>query len=476
MFPIWRLKIREARVALQQGRWDEASALLGEESVRDFLPAKRLSAEVASRFVERAEQRLEQGDSVAGWSDLQQATQLGGCEEQIAQLREHQTRRGFDQVRHLLEVGETSMAKQQITRLEKHRLGGDERRAWKLIVHHITQAKEHAQQGNVTPAIELLEQVNSLLPEGNKSLQEQLHSRIAKLQEQATKLRTLSTKLHQEVAEQVWTQALSTAEAMLELAPEHQAARRARRQAWKAVGMDATKLHAGPVARKSPRRQRRSDQPVSASTHAWTSSVDVDTMTIKKESGKRVVAWIDGVGAYLLCLGDEVLLGQPSTDGADIPLLADLSRRHASLRREGEAYVLTPIHKVSVDGQPLAGPMVLTPGAIIELGDSVRMKFDRPHALSATAILSIESHHKTEPAVDGIVLMAESCIVGPQSHSHICCRKWKDDLLVFRRGDDLHIRTAADVEVDGEACGPEGVIAGNCRVEGETFAMSFEHI
>ncbi len=464
MFPTWRLKIHEARFAVQQGRWEEASALLGEETLRDFLPAKRLSIEVASHLMRRAEQRFERGDSAAGWNDLQQATQLGGSDQQIAQLREDQARRGLDRVRHLLRFGETTLAKQQIARLEKRQLGGQERRAWKLVVQLISQAKELAQQGKTTKAVECLERATRLVSDPSDPLHAEFGSRIALLQEQAAKLRSLSTQLHQEVTEQSWTRVQKTAEAMLELAPEHQAARRARRAAWKAVGLDATKLRCS------------SDRPATASTHAWTSSADVDTMTIDRKSGKRVVAWIDGVGGYLLCLGEEILLGQPSTGGADIPFLADLSRRHASLRRDGEAYVLTPIHRVSLDGVLITGPTVLSPGAIIELGDSVRLKFDRPHALSATAVLTVESHHKTEPAVDGIVLMADSCIVGPQLHSHIGCRGWKDELLVFRRGDDLHLRSTAELEIDGEACGCESVIAGNCRVEGESFALSFEEI
>jgi len=113
---------------------------------------------------------------------------------------------------------------------------------------------------------------------------------------------------------------------------------------------------------------------------------------------------------------------------------------------------------------------------MIQLGDTVRLKFHQPHALSATAVLTIESHHKTEPAVDGIVLMSESCILGPQSQSHIHCRNWADDFVLFRRGDDLQFRTSTSVEVDGEATGAGATINGNCRIEGEDFALSFEEI
>ena len=41
--------------------------------------------------------------------------------------------------------------------------------------------------------------------------------------------------------------------------------------------------------------------------------------------------------------------------------------------------------------------------AIDPMGDGVKISFRKPHALSATAVLEIESHHRTEPAVDAIV-------------------------------------------------------------------------
>jgi len=104
------------------------------------------------------------------------------------------------------------------------------------------------------------------------------------------------------------------------------------------------------------------------------------------------------------------------------------------------------------------------------------MRFHKPHALSATAVLTIESHHRTEPAVDAIVLMSESCILGPQAQSHIRCSNWADDFVLFRRGDDLQFRTSASVEVDGEATETGAAIAGNCRIEGKDFALSFEEI
>ncbi len=208
------------------------------------------------------------------------------------------------------------------------------------------------------------------------------------------------------------------------------------------------------------------------STRAWTSPAKVDTKAMHskskpRETSRRVVAWIDGVGGYLICLGDEVMLGQPTgAGGAEIPILADLSRRHATIHRERESYVITPIHRVRVDGTELQGPVVLKNGSLIELGESVRLRFRKPHALSSTAVLTLESHHKTEPAVDGIVLMSDSCILGTQPQSHIACRGWTEDLVLFRRGEDLRFRSAA----------LGGIITDNTRIDGDDFALSFEEL
>ena len=107
----------------------------------------------------------------------------------------------------------------------------------------------------------------------------------------------------------------------------------------------------------------------------------------REQSGRRLVAWIDAVGGYLLCLADQVSLGQASPRrAADIPIQADLSRRHAVICRDGESYVLTPIHTVRVDGVKLTGPMVVRDQALLQLGDSVQL------AISPSACTQCNGH------------------------------------------------------------------------------------
>ncbi|MEM8946666.1 MAG: hypothetical protein AAGD11_15945 [Planctomycetota bacterium] len=470
----WRLKIREARTALNAGRPEEASQILQQDAVRDFLPAKRLSQEVAQHLIDRAEQRFRSGDSMASWSDLQQAARLGGCDQQVAELRQHQAKQGLQNVQDLLVQGETKLAAQQIAKLEQRSLGGSQRRAWKLIVHLISKGQALAEQGKFGGAVEMTQRALRLLPDPQDELADMLAAKESKLEQQHGRLRQLTGQLHDALSQEAWTDVLTTAEAVLELAPRHNAALQARSRAWDAVGMKVTQVN--------PRQKVNRLAKSLASTHAWKSSGQVDTKSMKRDTSKRIVAWIDGIGGYLICLGDDIMLGQPvaGSRGAEIPILADLSRRHASIRREGEAYVIAPIHRVRIDGVELSGPQVLSDGVLIELGDSVKLRFRKPHALSGTAVLAIESNHKTDPAVDGIVLMSESCVLGSQPQSHISCRGWTDDLVLFRRDDTLQFRTAASVEVDGEPTTGSnaggGVITDRTCINAETFSLSFEEI
>jgi hypothetical protein len=209
----------------------------------------------------------------------------------------------------------------------------------------------------------------------------------------------------------------------------------------------------------------------------WRKNGADDTMTTEQNRGKRLIAWIDEVGGFLVCLGNEVVIGQPTPDTEiDIPVRADLSRRHATIRREGENYILTPIHNTKVDSQTVVGPTLLRDNSLVELGDSLKLRFTKPHTLSATAVLKIESKHKTEPAVDAVVLMSESCVLGPRLHSHIFCSAWTSDLVLFRRGDEVQFRSQEILEIDDHPGCTSGIITANCRLVGEEFALSFEEV
>ena len=501
MFPAWRLKLREARLALGAGRWDAAAELLVSPSLCEFRQAQELSHDLATRLVDRADARIAQGQSAAGWNDYQQAARLGADEAQLDRFCRKQTEARLAAAVAQLAVGKTQDALESLDKMEKRNLGGSQRKAWQGIASEVGRAVERAAHGDYSTAIRGLEELLPRLTSEARgvagkveagAVEKRIDELLQRFRQGQPRVQLLAAELHAAIARQDWPASLAAADSLLELSPQHAAARQARAKAWQAVGMEATLpyKHRLPWPRRSPaaalsvdNRQARSRRSTGESmarrklisSQESRSRSAGDTVNDASADRRRLIAWIDSVGAYLLCLDDEIVLGQPSEPGGvDVPILADLSRRHGVIRRANGAYLLTPVHAVKIDGRTITEATLLKDSATIQLGDSVKLLFRKPHALSASAVLTIQSRHKTDPAVDGIVLMAESCIFGPQSHCHVPCRRWSSDVVLFRRGEELLCRSSLPLEVDGEPCAAPAAIRPGCRVENDEFRVSFE--
>jgi hypothetical protein len=183
----------------------------------------------------------------------------------------------------------------------------------------------------------------------------------------------------------------------------------------------------------------------------------------------RYLLWMDGVGAYLLCLGDRVTIGGHRPDGknADVPLLANLSRTHATFRRGAEGYVLEAQGPVKVAGRTVKENAWLTGDRELDLGNSVRLRFRMPSVLSATATIDFLSDHRPAHSLDGIILMEDNCLLGPGSDNHVRCLNWPETVLLYRRGDQLWCKSRSDVFVEktlarsGCPLKPGNVVTGN---------------
>src|SRR5919204_3789912 len=112
-------------------------------------------------------------------------------------------------------------------------------------------------------------------------------------------------------------------------APQHAEPRGVRGRAWKAV--EPITVVAGPAAPEPPAPP-------------------------EPPAGKRdpqFLLWIDGVGGYLVCLGNRITLGQATPETTvDVPLFADVSRLHAALTRDTEGYLLEAMRSAQVNGEP----------------------------------------------------------------------------------------------------------------------------
>ncbi len=482
MFPTWRLRLREARVAWQSGRYDDASRVLADESLREFLPAKRLARDVAGKMVERARDRFALGDTSAGWQDLQVADRLGGQVETVNQVRHDYADTTLQEVRKYLAAGEPAPALFRLEKLKKRGLADEHVRACTQIAQCMQESAKSAAHGHFTEAsasirhAQTIARLDSTPCDIMNDVAAYLDAEAARLASAVAECQRLTSEMHTALTTENWSTVLSTADALLAIAPQHSAAAQARRRAWKAVGMDVTRMYSGRLPRgqvalavdKTPVRHGR------PSTRPTSRSSKVDTV-VGNENPQRALLWIDAVGGFLVCLDDSISIGQPSPgESITLPILADLSRRHAVIRRDAGAYVLEPLQRTLVDGREINAPTVLADNQLVQLGDNVRIRFNKPHALSATAKLTLESHHKTQPSVDAVLLMADSCVLGPNRHCHVRCRGWQRDVVVYRQNNQLFCRADEPLSVDGVQAAGRSEIQSGARVEGEDFSFAWE--
>jgi hypothetical protein len=462
MFQAWRIKLREVDEALKSGRLDDASRLLLQGDLRTFYPAQQMQTKLAAQLLDRGRTRTHKGETAAGWHDLEQAEKLGADAAAAGLLRRQLVEQGMAEAEEYLAAGSCEACLAAIEKLERRGGAGHETRELKQAAHKYDDAIHHMRRGKFAQAMDALSIASSLRPDLKC-----IEQAAQQCQEKRQQCSLLQEALHKELAAENWPDVLHTADQMLQRAPDWRIALDARQKAWAHVGMQVT--GAGVVRM---REDANGAQRV-ISAGAFAAEAEPDAVP----HSPRFLLWIDGVGGYLVCESDEVLIGQPAAGGQiDVPILGDISRQHARIHRNGEGYLLQPLRKTKVNGRSVEGWHTLADGQLIELGEGVQLRFCRPHALSTTARLEFASHHRTQPAADAVILMSDSFILGTAASSHVVCRNWTRQLVIFRQDGELYCRTSGAFQVDGRPCEGEGRLTRHSQVVGDDFSFSLEEL
>lgn len=463
MFRGWRFQLREAEEAADQGQLDEACRLLVGGQLSQYLPGKRLTARVARLLAERARRRVIQGDLMAGWRDLQAARQLAGEIAPVLAARQEIIELMLGEAEGHLENDQPARAIEVLEQLDRWDVQDEPLRRMKEVARHLESARNLALRGRFADAQTQALAADKIHPCHGFAKQKAAHyaARIAPFREQ-------TQQLHQALAQRRWSDAAELADQLLELAPASSLASDARRRAWAHVGTRVDQ--GGPVAAQQG--------PVTGGAAIATAPREGGTVALAENTlSPRFLLWIDGVGGYLVCLSDQVVLGQATPRSrVEIPIQADLSRRHASIERQGDGYVVEPFHETWVNGQQIRGKTLLSDGDELEMSGGVRLRFRQPHALSASARLEFASHHRTQPKADAVLLMAESCVLGPKRQNHVTCRDWQGDVVLYRRDGELFCRAMESIEIDGHLCDGRGRLSSNSHVSGSDFSLSLEEL
>jgi hypothetical protein len=433
------LTLRQAQEALENGRLEEACRLLGQPEVQGHKGASPLVRQVAQGFVKRGEQHLRHDNPAAAWSDLRRAEHIGGNDGASARLRQQLTRLGLEEVNKLLDAGEPARAIEALAQLQHGAVRQAEVQLLEEVARGWNLARELAGRGEYALAVETAERVRLLLPRPPQALERFRND----LKQRRPTFESLLVQLHKALDGGHWGEVIGLAEEILALAPQHPEARKARARAWKAIE---------PAPAANPRAP---EEPTPA---------------------RRFLLWIDGAGGYLVCLGSRVTLGQAAPDAyVDVPLFADVARTHAALTRDAEGYLLEAVRSLQVNGQPTEKAL-LQPGDRVTLGGCCQLQFRQPVPVSATARLDLVSGHRLPLTVDGVILMADTLVLGPGPQAHVSIPDMEVPVILFRQKDGLGVRHEGSLIIDGQACRGRGVLGPTAQVRGDDFAFAVEPV
>lgn len=520
----WRIVLRQAEEAARAGYFHEAYALASRPDVMDHHHAVQFRGRLALDLIARATRRGAVDDLSGAIEDLDLAERMGAPPDSLGAARLSLADRVADEVRADLDAGEPVRALERIEELARHKIGGPSLRRTREIAEAWQSALAEGRRGEFGRALEQFDRAERLATgAGAVAAQQAITSAKTELENRQKAASPKIDALYIALSEGKWPQILTAAEAVLVNVPEHPAARQARTRAWQqiaaigpgaasqwpqrgaraaqavATGEVGTEGNSAASAQSpegdgivwltSATNPEKAADPRAAGGDARVAALGPRPAVVRRASSPprplarveangpkgRFLLWVDAVGGYLVCLDDRIVLGRAGSDShADIPLMGDLSRNHATLLRNGESYLLQAHHASFVNNKPVTDQAVLHDGDVIRLGSTVELEFRQPSPVSATARLSILSRHRLPLAVDGVLLMAETCIAGDAQQAHIPAPALKNPVVLYRQAGALWCRAAGAFEVDGRTCASRAPLTLQSSVLGDGFSFSLE--
>lgn len=441
MFGFTWLTLRQAEEALKHGRLEEALRLVEQPALRSHRKGGELVVKLARAFVERGEEAFRRDDVERAWADLVQAEALHTTPRDADRLRHRLVRLAIAQLRALLQAGDTARAEELVVKLQPRRVHTVELGVLDEGLRSWVRARELAVRGELGAALTAVEQAARLL-----GVNPRLETYLAELRTHALALPELLARLHEAARQERWREVVELAEQVLTVAPQHPEARAVRSKAWKALEPE-TVVQPPPIeAERGP-----SDAPP-----------------------PRFYLWIDGVGGYLVCLGNRLTFGQALPDArVDVPLVADVSRLHATLTRDEEGYVLEAVRPVQVNGATVTRAL-LQPDDRVTVGASCQFLFRLPVPGNGTARLELVSGHRLPTSVDAVLLMAETIVLGPGAHMHVPIDDLAVPLVLFRHRDGLGLRAPGSLRLNGQPVTGRVLLPPSATVVGDDVSFAIE--
>lgn len=447
MLKSW-LTYRHISSALKEGRLDEAWQLLQDPVIRRNEQSREYMLRCGIAFLARARERGP-ANTTGALKDLKNAQEAGVDPQNVEIVRASLLQQNMAGVQTVLEQGQPAQALTLIDTLRQQKIPAANLDTTEALARAWLVAREQAQRGEFSQALQTIERHRY------QSVQALVQQR-GEWKRHHERFPALCDELHQAAEQQQWRQVVKLADEALALAPEHAEVRKARAKAWRMLE-PPTLIHPGTSANEPEKLP------------APVPSIE--------ETPRRLLCWIDGVGGYLLCLSARVSLGRATGDATvDIPLFADVSRLHAYLSRDSEGgYVLEAVRPVQLNGKQVEKAF-LKDGDELTLGTACKLRFRQPLAVSGTARLELISRHRLPLSIDGVILMADACLMGDNSNTHVTVPGLTRPLALVRQGEHLAVQCAGQFEIDSKACKGRASISARSAIMADEVRVKLEPV
>ncbi len=207
----------------------------------------------------------------------------------------------------------------------------------------------------------------------------------------------------------------------------------------------------------------------------WHHAPMTGTRTIQSEILRL---WIDGVGAYLMSLKPTFAIGGPTENESapDWMIWSTLLQKHLDITHTSEGFAIAPLGPLQIAGREVTSPVALRHRTTMALGSSVRIEFTQPHPLSLTAVLKLVSPHRSVQTADAVVLLHDTCLIGPRKAHHITCGEGSPEIRLTPIDGGIRCQADADFSVNDIPSGRESILDETAIVAGEGFRFRLEHV
>ncbi len=434
------LRIRQAEVALGDGRLDEAFELIRPEAARSHRRGQRVMGKLVRALIERGQSHLADGRYLAALADCEKAQQLAGNVPEIVELRHDASAAMLDQQK----VARRSA--QVIAAAQQHIDRGELSRGAQLLkgAAHESRAvflmnEIDAKRDRLERAPELRKELQQQIEAGRLDLAELNASELRSIDGQNLESQALLSALDQ--CRQAWRmiesgelrRAEEVVRRLANLFPKAKWVEETARQLSEVARM-MEEMRSGPLSLMGASSRETTvpmpaPKPMPPGAALW-AAVKANGANGGSGGGlpTKFILRVDGAGSFLVLREASVTIGPVSSSRVpDVGVMAEPGLPVATIDRVEDDYFL----------RGAMGSKLLASGDSIALSPRCKMTFVLPHVASTTAVIDLTAARHPRSEIRRIILLDRDLVIGPGSNSHVRVDHLSQPIVLKVKGDRL---------------------------------------